>query len=60
MMDVKRMSLVGCVRNTSMGVCPYLYPSHRLIIWGKFPVVDVEALFIFGKFTVKSGALLSN
>ena len=49
LVGVKRMNLVCRVRNTSMSVGPYLCPSYRLVIWGTLPVIDVEALLIFGE-----------
>jgi hypothetical protein len=55
LMDVKRMNLVCCVRNTPMRVGPYLCPSHRLVILGKPPVVQVETLLILAKLHSKDG-----
>src|SRR5271168_1487071 len=55
LMDVKRMNLVCCVRNTPMGVGPYHNPSHGLLIRGELPVVDVETFLVFAKLHHKVG-----
>src|ERR1700758_2312323 len=53
LVDVKRVNLICRVHNTPMSVGPDLCASHRFGIWGKLPIVDVEAVFIFGELHCK-------